>query len=165
MSVEKTGYLGLTPSKVIRTSKVEDRHGSPVVRRIRKRLDGSTFPTTERITALGILVRNSEGETKQFDKERLRKDIESCYGKIHMYDEDVTVICDKVVVEMVFSYKQVGREKVVSTKIVEEAVLTAMGEMSIPPVIRGRYMATYCINSLPKEELEELINSIPGLKP
>ncbi len=150
---------GESQSKVIRTLRRVEK-GIPVVHRERKRPDGTKFKTTEWINSpKNAWVVNSKGETKLFDPDKFRNDVKLCYGKLHIYEEDLNSICNDVAWATDSSYKQIGRKKTVGTELIEESILLAMDKAQIPKVIRLRYITRFCIDSIPKDELRDIISS------
>jgi len=162
---DKESFLGdfipdKSQSKVTRTLR-RDEKGFPVVHRERKYPDGTKFKTTERIESpRDVWVVNSKGETTRFDPDKVRNDVELCYGKLHIYEEHLDSICNNVDWAIISSYKRIGREKTVGTEVIEEAILSAMDKAHIPEVIRFRYQARFCIDSIPKDELRDLVSSV-----
>ncbi len=155
---DKESFLG--NSRVTRTLRKVEK-GIPVWHRERKRPDGTKFETTEQIDfPKGLWVVNSKGETKLFDPNKFRNDVKLCYGKLHIYEEDLDSIDSNVAWAIDSSYKRIGRKKTVGTEVIEEAILSAMEKAHISKVIIFRYQTRFCIDSIPKDELRDLISSV-----
>jgi len=144
---------------VYRTIK-ENKGDLIVARRVRKNSDGIKFKTTEKIDPpKDIRVVNSRGETTRFDINKLREDIKLCYGKLHIYEEHLELICDDVILAILSSCEQ-ENGKTVGTEVIEETVLSTLDKIGIPPeTVAFRYKTRFCIDSIPKDELEDVISS------